>query len=84
MGVAVKTLSLKIPEQLERRIAHEVARRHIPKSVLVREALEKHLAGASPAGKTPSFLDLAGDLIGRYRGSGDVSTNPKYLDDFGK
>ena len=84
MGFAVKTLSLKIPEQLERRIAHEVARRHIPKSVLVREALEKHLAGASPAGKTPSFLDLAGDLIGRYRGAGDVSTNPKYLDDYGK
>lgn len=80
----MKTLSLKIPEQLDRRIAHEVARRHIPKSVLVREALDKYLAGAAPAGKRPRFLDLAGDLIGRYSGPGDVSTNPKYLKDFGK
>ena len=80
----MKTLSLKIPEKLDRRIAHEVARRHIPKSVLVREALEQHLAGASPTGTQPSFLDLAGDLVGRRSGPGDLSTNPKYMKDFGK
>jgi hypothetical protein len=80
----MKTLSLKIPEKLERRIAHEVARRRIPGSALVREALERHLADVSPASKRPNFLDLAGDLIGRYSGPGDVSTNPKYMKDFGK
>lgn len=80
----MKTLSLKIPEQLERRIEHEVARRRIAKSVLVREALEKHLAGASAKGKKASFLDLAGDLIGKYSGPGDLSTNTKYMKDFGK
>ncbi len=80
----MKTLSLKIPEQLERRIEHEVARRRIAKSALVREALEKHLAGASTTGKKTSFLDLAGDLIGKYSGPGDLSTNPKYMKDFGK
>ena len=80
----MKTLSLKIPEQLERRIAHEVARRRMPKSALIREALEKHLGGISRKGGPPGFIDLAGDLIGRYSGPGDVSTNPKYMKDFGK
>ncbi|MSQ50954.1 MAG: hypothetical protein EXR28_03595 [Betaproteobacteria bacterium] len=80
----MKTLSLKIPEQLQRRIELEVARRRIVKSVLVREALEKHLAGAQATGKKASFLDLAGDLIGKYSGPGDLSTNPKYMKDFGK
>ncbi len=80
----MKTLSLKIPEQLERRIEQEVARRRIAKSVLVREALEKHLGTVSASGRKASFLDLAGDLIGKYSGPGDLSTNPKYMKDFGK
>lgn len=80
----MKTLSLKIPEKLDQRLAHEVARRHIPKSVLVREALEQHLAGGAAEGKQPGFLDLAGDLLGRRSGPGDLSTNPKYLKSFGK
>lgn len=80
----MKTLSVKIPEKLDRQLANEVARRHIPKSVLVREALAQHLAGASPADKQPGFLERAGDVIGRYSGPGDVSTNAKYMKDFGK
>ena len=83
MEFPMKTLSVKIPEKLDRRLAHEVARRHIPKSVLVREALEQHL-GAPPAGKQPNFLERAGELIGRFSGPGDVSTNPKYMRNFGK
>jgi len=80
----MKTLSLKIPEKLDRRLAHEVARRHVPKSVLVREAIELHLAGESAGGKQPSFLDLAGDLLGTRSGPGDLATNPKYMKGFGK
>ncbi len=80
----MKTLSLKIPENLDRRLAHEVARRHVPKSVLVREAIERHLAGASSEGKQPGFLDLAGDLLGTRSGPADLSTNAKYMKGFGK
>lgn len=80
----MKTLSLKIPEQLDRRIEHEVARRRIRKSVLVREALEQHLAGGTAAGKPASFVDLAGDLLGRRAGPRDLSTNRKYTKGFGK
>ena len=80
----MKMLCLKIPEKLDRRIAHEVSRRRIPKSVLVREALELHLGGTSPTRKQSSFLDLAGDLLRRRNGPGDLSTNPKYMKDFGR
>lgn len=80
----MKTLSLKIPEKLDRRIAHEVARRRIRKSVLVREALEQHLAGESAAGKPASFIDLAGDLLGKHAGPSNLSTDPKYMKGFGK
>ena len=80
----MKTLSLKIPEKLDQRIAHEVARRKIAKSTLVREAIEHHLSGHPTPGKQASFLQLAGDLIGRRRGPGDLSTNPKYIKSFGK
>ena len=82
--MTMKTLSLKIPEKLDRRIAHEVVRRHISKSVLVREALEQHLSGELSIGKQPGFLDLAGDLLGMRSGPGDLSTNPKYVKGFGK
>ena len=80
----MKTLSLKIPETRDQRIALEVARRKISKSALVREAIEPHLAMPSGLRKPQGFLDLAGDLVGRKKGPGDLSTNAKYLNDFGK
>ena len=80
----MKTLSLRIPEKLDRQIALEVSRRRVSKSVLVRELLARRLGGTSPSRKQPSFLDLAGDLLGRRSGPGDLSTNPKYMKDFGK
>ena len=80
----MKTLSLKISEKLDRQIALEVSRRRVSKSVLVRELLAQQLGGTSPSRKQPSFLDMAGDLLGRRSGPGDLSTNPKYMKDFGK
>jgi hypothetical protein len=80
----MKTLSLKIPETLDQRLAFEVTRRKIGKSALVREAIERHLGAQSPARKPQSFVDLAGDLIGRRKGPADLSTNVKYLKNFGK
>jgi hypothetical protein len=31
-----------------------------------------------------SCLERAGDLVGSVEGPGDLSTNPKYMEDFGK
>ena len=81
----MKTLSLRIPERLDQQLSHEVARRRVPKSVFVREALEQRLNGSAKARKQPSLLDLAGDLVGIHKGGpSDLSTNPKYMDGFGE
>jgi len=81
----MKTLSLKIPENLDRRIAHEIAHRRIPKSAWVREALELFLSNGSTWKKQPSVLDLTRDLAGKYRGGPkDLSTNPRHMNGFGK
>ena len=81
----MKTLSLKIPEKMDQRLAHEVLRRRIPKSVLVREALDQFLFGNKSSKKQPSVFDLTRDLAGKYRGGpSDLSTNPKYMKGFGE
>ena len=81
----MKTLSLKIPEKLDQRIAHEVLRRRIPKSALVREALDQFLFRSNSSKKQPSVFDLTRDLAGKYRGGpSDLSTNPKYMEGFGE
>ena len=80
----MKTLSLKIPEQLDLRISHEVARRKIAKSELVREALDYFFTGKAKK-KQPSALDLARDLAGKYRsGVRDLASNPKHMEGFGE
>jgi hypothetical protein len=38
----------------------------------------------STLGNQPSFFDLAQDLIGAGAGPGDLSTNPAYLQGYGK
>jgi hypothetical protein len=49
----------------------------------VRDALEQMLNGTRAA-KPLSALDLAGDLAGCLQGPGDLSTNPKYLEGYGR
>lgn len=49
----------------------------------MRDALEQMLNGTRAA-KPLSALDLAGDLAGCLQGPGDLSTNPKYLEGYGR
>jgi len=80
----MKTISLKLPERLLRRLESAARERGESKSELVRTALEQMLNGAG-TGKGPvSALDLAGDLVGCGEGPGDLSTNPKYMEGFGR
>ncbi|MGH8590865.1 MAG: ribbon-helix-helix protein, CopG family [Gammaproteobacteria bacterium] len=79
----MKSLSLKLPDALDRRLDSAVARRGVTKSVLVREALERYLDSSETA-ETGSILVLAGDLVGCIEGPRDLSSNPKYLDGLGR
>ena len=79
----MKTLSLKVPETLDRKLSARARTRRTTKSALIREALEDFLGSGSPLPKG-SALELAGDLVGSLEGPGDLSTNKEYFKDFGR
>ncbi len=75
----LKTLTVKIPAALSLKVAGLAKKRHTTKSEVVRDALE-----AVGAAVRPSFTEAAAEQCGAARGPGDLSTNPNYLDDYGK
>ncbi|MBI3465118.1 MAG: ribbon-helix-helix protein, CopG family [Planctomycetes bacterium] len=79
----MKTISLKLPSGLSARLDRAAKRRGQTKSEIVRSALEQYLNGehAVPPG---SMLEAALPWIGCVEGPGDLSTNPKYMEGFGK
>ena len=80
----MKVLSLKVPEQLDRKLAAVVKRRGTPKSTVVREALERYVDESREI-RRGSFLDLAGDLVGCVKDApADLSSNSKHLDGYGR
>jgi hypothetical protein len=80
----MKTISLKVTEDLLRKLERTARERGQSKSEVVRAALEQFLNGAGPAQRPMSALELAGDLVGCVEGPGDLSTNPKYMEGFGE
>ena len=79
----MKTISLKLPEHLERELAARAKREGRTKSALIRQAIETYLSrGAKPM--EGSFLELAGDLIGCLEGPGDLSYNKQHLQELGR
>jgi predicted transcriptional regulator len=82
----MKAISLKLPETLHAKLEWAAKTSSASKSDIVRAALEEFLAnGREPrVERTLSALELAGDLVGCVEGPGDLSTNPKYVEEFGK
>lgn len=79
----MKLLSLKVPDALDHRLAHEASCRKSSKSEVVREALNAFLAEAG-GGQAGSALTLAKDLAGCVTGPSDLSVNPAHLKQFGR
>jgi len=77
----MKTITIKVPESLEKKVVYEAQRQGISKSSLVREALASYLQTAE---KKDSALDLIRDIVGSVDGPEDLSTNPEYLRDLGE
>ncbi len=79
----MKTLSLKLPDELDVRVGAVAKQRGSSKSEVVRSALEAYLAGeASPI--PGSALDLAGDLVGALDGPVDLSCHEKHMRGYGE
>ena len=81
----MRTLTVKIPEALERSIAIAARRERVTKSELVRRAMAKYVTQTGENRTFRSAMDLAGNLIGSVRGGPvDLASNAKYLDGYGK
>jgi Arc/MetJ-type ribon-helix-helix transcriptional regulator len=82
-NTSMKTVSLRVPESLDRKLAAVARRRRICKSAVLREALEKYL-NRRQAVHGRSFLERARDLVGCVKGApADLSCNSKHVDGFG-
>jgi Ribbon-helix-helix protein, copG family len=76
----MKTITVKLPEPLAMWLSRRAKELGRPQSELVRDALERSRLG----GDTANCHDLMLDVCGGIDGPKDLSTNPKYLDGFGK
>ena len=81
---AMRTISLKLPDDLLAQLEGEAKLRRVTRSRLVRDNLEKALSRPSRAA-APSCYDLARDLAGSVEGlPEDLAENPKYMEGFGQ
>jgi predicted DNA-binding protein len=79
----MKTVSLKLPDNLARELERSAKRQQRGKSEIIRAALSEYLRSQKGVATT-SFYDLASDLIGKFEGPPDLATNPKYMEGFGR
>ena len=79
----VKTMSLKLPAPLANWLAKRANELGRSRSDLVRQALEEQRQGKNNKSEK-SCAELMAELGGFFRGPRDLSTNPKYMRDFGK
>jgi ABC-type amino acid transport substrate-binding protein len=81
----MNVLTVKISAALEREITRAARRQRISKSELARRAMLQYVSRSEAPAGARSAADLAGHLIGSIRGlPRDLSTNPRYLDDYGR
>lgn len=81
----MKAISARIPEALDARLTAVSEQSGIPRSELLRQALEQFLNGADKAEQGASSYDLARDLCGCLKGGPpDLATNRKYMEGFGE
>jgi hypothetical protein len=80
----MRTISVKLPDELLAQLANEAKARRVTKSSLVRESLVKGLH-EEPSTSAGSCYDLARDLAGSVKGlPKDLASNPKYMEGFGR
>ena len=79
----MKTLTVKVPEKMDLKLAAVAAIRGESKSNLIRTAIESILE-ANEAIATNSCLEMAKDLVGSVEGPSDLSCNKNHLKGYGK
>lgn len=78
-----KTVTVKIPAELEYQLRETAAESGESASNVVREALAEYFAKPRRA-KKGNALQLLGDLAGSLEGPSDLATNQRHLKGFGE
>jgi Arc/MetJ-type ribon-helix-helix transcriptional regulator len=79
----MKTVSVRLPEDLYAKIDLLSKQRGASKSEVIRDALKAYFSHEANSVRL-SCLDLARDLVGSVEGPADLATNPKYMRGFGQ
>lgn len=79
MTSKMRTVSFKLPEELDDELSRVARARGQSRSAVVRSAL-----GALTPADRPSVLDIASGLVGLVDGPDDLATNDSYLTDLGE
>ena len=80
----MRTISLRLPDEMLLHLDTEAKARGVTRSSLVRDSLEKALRKESSADAI-SCYDLAHDLAGTVKGLPEgLADNPKYMEGFGQ
>lgn len=81
----MKTLTVKVPDELDAELGGAARQRGQSKSALVREAIAAYVRGGPGESPQASCFDLARDLAGSFSGPVDLGRNKgKYLAGFGR
>jgi predicted DNA-binding protein len=83
----MSVLTCKLPHALDGQLSELARRRGVPKSVLVREAIEAKIAEetAAPRRKAANLIEALGDTVGSIAsGKRDLARNKKHLQDYGR
>jgi len=79
MAAPMRTVSFKLPEDLDDALNELARTRRSSRSALVREALE-----SLAKGNRRSVTALAGELVGSVDGPSDLATNRKHMAGYGR
>ncbi|HLV22965.1 MAG TPA: ribbon-helix-helix domain-containing protein [Polyangiaceae bacterium] len=79
MADPMRTVSFKLPAELDEALDEIARRRGTSRSAVVREALE-----ALAKGKRRSITALAGKLVGSVDGPADLASDPRHLSGYGR
>jgi len=79
----MKTISLKVPEAMDAKLAAIAKQAGKTKSEVAREALQSFFENGH-INRSASAYDLSKDLAGSVRGPGDLSTNKERMRGYGR
>ena len=83
----MKTITIKVPEELDARLTKRAKRLGVSKSEVAREAIKRDLDSkkSDAVEEEPSAYDLMKDGCGCVdSGVTDLATNPKHMEGFGQ